>query len=72
MANAAFDSVESLDAALSDTCARIAANSRGAVAAMKDLYRVAEAEMGVIAGLDEETARVYPEILDSDERLAGF
>ncbi len=72
VANEAYETLEALDAALSDTTSRIAANSRGAVAAMKDLYSIAEDELGVMAGLDAEAEMVYPEISDTQERLAGF
>ena len=47
VANASFDSPEALDEALAATCAQIAGNSAEAVAAMKDLYRLAESEQGL-------------------------
>jgi enoyl-CoA hydratase/carnithine racemase len=72
LANAAYPSLEALDEALAETTRRIAGNSQGAVAAMKDLYSIAEDELGVLAGLDAEAEMVYPQITDTNERLAGF
>lgn len=72
IANQAFESVEALDQGLADTIARISGNSMAAVAAMKDLYSIAEDELGVMAGLDAEAEMVYPDIKDSQERLSGF
>ena len=71
VANASFDSPEALDAALAATCAQIAGNSAEAVAAMKDLYRLAESEQGIRESLAGETASNY-EISDTDERLSAF
>ena len=71
VANASFDSPEALDDALAATCTQIAGNSAEAVAAMKDLYRLAEAEHGVRPSLEAETASNYV-ITDTDERLSAF
>ena len=51
VANHAFASKEELDAATDELAAKIAANSRAAVAAMKDLYGIAQSGVGVEAGL---------------------
>ena len=59
VANASFDSPEALDEALTATCAQIAGNSAEAMAAMKDLYRLAESEQGIRESLAGETASNY-------------
>jgi hypothetical protein len=56
---------------LASTCAQIAGNSAEAVAAMKDLYRLAETEQGIRPSLVGETASNY-DISDTDERLSVF
>ena len=66
-----FRDPEALDDALAATCAQIAGNSAEAVAAMKDLYRLAETEQGIRSSLAGETASNY-EISDTDERLSAF
>ena len=72
VANHAFASKEELDAATDELAAKIAANSRAAVAAMKDLYGVAQSGVGVEAGLEAAIGKTYPEITDTNERLAEF
>lgn len=71
VANASFETPEALDEALAATCAQIAGNSAEAVAAMKDLYRLAETEQGIRPSLAGETASNY-EISDTEERLSAF
>ena len=71
VANASFETPEALDEALAATCAQIAGNSAEAVAAMKDLYRLAEREEGIRPSLASETASNYA-ITDTDERLSAF
>jgi len=61
---------EELDAAVDALAHSIAANSRGSLAAYKDLYRQA-LDGGQAEGLDYEASTAYP-IDDTDERLAGF
>jgi hypothetical protein len=56
---------------LSETCARIVGNSSEAVAAMKDLYRLAEKEGGIRASLDAESTSSYT-ISDTEKRLSKF
>jgi enoyl-CoA hydratase/carnithine racemase len=69
IANDSFETPEALDEALAATCAQITANSAEAVAAMKDLYRLAENEDGIRAGLKAETSSQYS-ISDTEERLS--
>jgi enoyl-CoA hydratase/carnithine racemase len=71
IANESFESPEALDNALAATCAQIAANSAEAVAAMKDLYRLAENEDGIRVSLKTETASQYS-ITDTEKRLSKF
>ena len=71
IANESFESPEALDNALAATCAQIAANSAEAVAAMKDLYRLAENEDGIRVSLKTETASQYS-ITDTENRLSKF
>ena len=71
IANESFESPEALDNALAATCAQIAANSAEAVAAMKDLYRLAENEDGIRVSLKTETASQY-RITDTEKRLSKF
>ena len=52
-------------------CAQIIANSTEAVAAMKDLYRLAEREEGIRASLESELGLEY-RISDTSERLSKF
>ena len=71
IANEGFETIEALDDALAMTCAQIAANSTEAVAAMKDLYRLAEKEEGVRASLEREIKLDY-RISDTSARLSKF
>ena len=71
IANESFESPEALDNALAATCAQIAANSAEAVAAMKDLYRLAENEDGIRVSLKTDTASQYS-ITDTEKRLSKF
>ena len=71
IANESFDTVEALDDVLAATCAQIIANSTEAVAAMKDLYRLAEREEGIRASLESELGLEY-RISDTSERLSNF
>lgn len=61
---------EGLDAGVADLAAQIAANSRGSLAAYKDLFRAAE-RLPLPEGLAYEAATGYP-ITDTDDRIAGF
>jgi enoyl-CoA hydratase len=59
-----------LDAMTADVAATVAANSRGSLAAYKDLYRASE-RLSVPAGLDYEATTEYP-IDDTETRIARF
>lgn len=72
LANESFASLEALDGAVQKLTDRIAANSPAAVAAMRDMYRIAEQELGVEEGLRTENAQSYAAITDTNERLSGF
>jgi enoyl-CoA hydratase len=69
LAALAFPRAE-LDAAVADVAATVAANSRGSLAAYKDLYRAAE-RLNLPAGLAYEAATGYP-IDDTEARIAKF
>ena len=56
LANEVFDEASGLDAALDDACRRIVGNSADAVAAVKDLYRQSEREVGIKESLKIEGA----------------
>lgn len=71
VANASFETPEALDDALAVTCKQIVENSAEAVAAVKDLYRLAEMEQGIRPSLASETGSTYS-IGDTDERLSAF
>ncbi|MEO1658212.1 MAG: enoyl-CoA hydratase/isomerase family protein [Pseudomonadota bacterium] len=72
LANDAYDTEDALDAAIADITTRIASNSPGAIAAYKELFSVAEENRPLEDALDEEVARDFPGITDTEERLAGF
>ena len=72
LANAAFDDKETLDAETAAFAAAIAEASPGAIAAYKDLYRLAEENPALEDALAEEQRRDYPQITDTMERLKGF
>lgn len=59
-----------LDAVAAGVAAEVAANSRGSLAAYKDLYRAAE-QLTLPAGLAYEAATDYP-IDDTEARIARF
>ena len=71
LANEVFDEAADLDVALDDTCRRIVGNSSDAVAAVKDLYRQSEREVGIEESLKIEGANQYT-ISDTAERLSTF
>lgn len=72
LANMAAEDKAELDIMVTEKCAQIVQNSPAAISAMKDLYRVAEADMGIEAAIGEETKRTYPDITDTAQRLSGF
>lgn len=72
LANAAVADKEALDALVQERAQQIVANSRAAVGAIKDLYALAQEHLPIEEGLQQEFAREYPDITDTNERLAGF
>lgn len=72
VANEAAADKDALDALVAQRARAIAANSRATVAAVKDLYGLAQSGRGILDALDEERARDYPAIRDTEGRLAGF
>lgn len=72
LANAAFPDRETLDRETAERAEAIAAASRGAIAAYKDLYRLHEENRPLEDALDEEVVREYPAIADTADRLKGF
>jgi enoyl-CoA hydratase/carnithine racemase len=72
LANAAFDDNETLDRETAARATAIAEGSPGAVAAYKDLYLLHEENAPLETALQEEVARHYPEIVDTEKRLKGF
>lgn len=71
LANAACEDEAALDALVADHAARIAANSAGAVAAIKDLFALSTSGKALDERLEEEVRRDYP-IDDTMERLSDF
>ena len=63
---------EVLDELVASRAAQIAGNSRAAVAALKDLYRLAQEGYAMEDALVKELDAEYADILDSAERLAEF
>ena len=72
LANEALADKEALDAHVAKLAAKIAANSPGTIAAYKDLFGLAAESGPVEEAIKEESAREYPGITDTEERLAGF
>ena len=61
-----------LDQLVATRAAQIADNSRAAVAAMKDLYRLSQQGNAIEEALAKELGAEYTDILDTAERLAAF
>ncbi|WP_306251751.1 enoyl-CoA hydratase/isomerase family protein [Parvularcula sp. IMCC14364] len=72
LANEACDNKEALDALVAKRASEIAANSSAVIAAYKDLHQVALQNRPMEEAIAEEQAREYPDITDTEERLAGF
>lgn len=72
LANTAFADKGTLDIETARRAAAIAAASRGAIVAYKDLYQLHEENRPLEEALDEEVNRDYPGIKDTAERLKGF
>jgi enoyl-CoA hydratase/carnithine racemase len=72
IANKCVEGLEELDTLVSKRAAEIAGNSRAAIAAMKDLYRIAQQGYSIEDALDKELTTEYTGIMDTAERLAEF
>ena len=72
IASQAFEDKETLDRMALDCAQSIAENSRSALGAIKDLYRLSEESLSMPEALKAELASEYPDIDDTSERLSGF
>ena len=72
IANQALETREDLDQVALDCAESIARNSRSALGAIKDLYRLSEEALSMPDALNAELAREYPDIDDTSERLGEF
>jgi len=72
IANEAVEDKDALDALVDKRAYQIASNSQASVSAFKDLYNVAQSGLSMDDALKEEFSREYPDIKDTNDRLAGF
>lgn len=72
IANHAAVDKEELDALVAQYAGMIAGNSPATVAAIKDLYALSQENHAMDESLVAELSREYPDILDTNERLADF
>jgi enoyl-CoA hydratase len=72
IANRAAADKAALDTLVAECAAAIARNSRPTVAAVKDLYALAQGNLPMEEALAAELEREYSGIDDTQERLAGF
>ena len=72
IANEAVEDKDALDALVDKRAGQIASNSQASVSAFKDLYNVAQSGLSMDDALKEEFYREYPDIKDTNDRLAGF
>ena len=72
IANEAVEDKDTLDALVDKRAGQIASNSQASVSAFKDLYNVAQSGLSMDDALKEEFSREYPDIKDTNDRLAGF
>ena len=72
IANEAVEDKDALDALVDKRAGQIASNSQASVSAFKDLYNVAQSGLSMDDALKEEFSREYPDIKDTNDRLAGF
>ncbi len=72
LANEALADQAALDALVMKRASQMAANSTAAIAAYKDLFTHAAEDGPIEEAISEELRREYPEITDTEERLAGF
>ena len=72
IANAAEVDKESLDKLVNKRASQIASNSQEAVKAFKNLYAISQLGLSMEKALEAELEREFPEINDTNERLADF
>ena len=72
IANEAVEDKDALDALVDKRAGQFASNSKASVSAFKDLYNVAQSGLSMDDALKEEFSREYPDIKDTNDRLAGF
>jgi enoyl-CoA hydratase/carnithine racemase len=72
IANEAVEDKDALDTLVDKRAGLIASNSQASVSAFKDLYNVAQSGLSMDDALKEEFSREYPDIKDTNDRLAGF
>ena len=72
IANEAVEDKDALDALVDKRASQIASNSQASVSAFKDLYNLAQSGLSMDDALKEEFSREYPDIKDTNDRLAGF
>ncbi|NNU16118.1 enoyl-CoA hydratase/isomerase family protein [Parvularcula sp. ZS-1/3] len=72
LANAAFEDEAALDGAVMKAASAIARNSKGAVAAYKELFALSAENRPLEDALTEEVAREFETITDTADRLSGF
>ena len=72
LANEAEIDLEALDSLVRKRASQIASNSQEAVKAFKDLYSISQLGLSIEDALEAELKREFPEINDTNERLADF
>ena len=72
LVNAAVITKEDLDILVSKRASQISSNSQEAVKAFKDLYGISQLGLSIEDALKAELNREFPEIKDTNERLADF
>tara|TARA_B100001173_G_scaffold299735_1_gene298579 strand:- start:2658 stop:3434 length:777 start_codon:yes stop_codon:yes gene_type:complete len=72
LVNAAEITKEDLDILVSKRASQIVSNSQEAVKAFKDLYGISQSGLSIEDALKAELNREFPEIKDTNERLADF
>ena len=72
IANEAVEDKDALDVLVDKRAGQFASKSQASVSAFKDLYNVAQSGLSMDDALKEEFSREYPDIKDTNDRLAGF
>lgn len=72
IANAAEVDKEALDSLVNKRSSQISSNSQEAVKAFKDLYSLSQSGLSIDDALKAELENEFPEINDTNERLADF